>query len=51
MKRCWDANPSKRPKMDEGVKRLENIDTNKGGGMMPLDQAHDCFVFFKHRGP
>ena len=39
MKRCWDANPDKRPKMDEVVKMFENIiDTNKGGGMIPLDQ-------------
>lgn len=51
MKRCWDANPDKRPEMDEVVKMLENIDTNKGGGMIPLDQPQGCFCFFKHRGP
>ena len=38
MKACWDANPDKIPEMDEAVKMLENIDTNKGGGMIPLDQ-------------
>lgn len=51
MKRCWDANPDKRPEMDEVVKMLENIDTNKGGGMIPLDQPQGCLCFFKHRGP
>lgn len=51
MKRCWDANPDKRPEMDEVVQMLENIDTNKGGGMIPLDQPQGCLCFFKHRGP
>ena len=51
MKRCWDANPDKRPEMDEVVKMLENIDANKGGGMIPLDQPWGCFCFFKHHGP
>jgi serine/threonine protein kinase len=51
MKRCWDANPDKRPEMDEVVKMLENIDTHKGGGMIPLDQPQGCFCFFNHRGP
>ncbi|KAK1279344.1 Serine/threonine-protein kinase HT1 [Acorus gramineus] len=31
MKRCWDANPDKRPEMDEVVVMLEAIDTSKGG--------------------
>ncbi|KAG4970841.1 hypothetical protein JHK85_037262 [Glycine max] len=31
MKRCWDANPDKRPEMDEVVTMLEAIDTSKGG--------------------
>ncbi|KAJ6800890.1 serine/threonine-protein kinase HT1-like [Iris pallida] len=52
MKRCWDANPDKRPEMDEVVKMLEAIDTSKGGGMIPLDQPKGCLsIFGKHRGP
>ncbi|CAH8387984.1 unnamed protein product [Eruca vesicaria subsp. sativa] len=38
MKRCWDANPVKRPEMEEVVKMLEGVDTSKGGGMIPDDQ-------------
>ncbi|KAH7834557.1 hypothetical protein Vadar_017338 [Vaccinium darrowii] len=37
MRRCWDANPEKCPKMDEVVKLLEAIDTSKGGSMLPND--------------
>ncbi|XP_058188273.1 serine/threonine-protein kinase STY13-like [Rhododendron vialii] len=51
MKRCWDANPDKRPEMDEVVPMLEAIDTSKGGGMIPLDQSQGCFCFRRHRGP
>ncbi|XP_027154757.1 serine/threonine-protein kinase STY13-like [Coffea eugenioides] len=51
MKRCWDANPDKRPEMDEAVSMIEAIDTSRGGGMIPHDQAHGCFCFRKHRGP
>ncbi|XP_030469967.1 serine/threonine-protein kinase STY13 [Syzygium oleosum] len=51
MKRCWDANPDKRPKMDEVVAMLEAIDTSKGGGMIPLDQPQGCFCFRGYRGP
>lgn len=51
MKRCWDANPDKRPEMDEVVTMLEAIDTSKGGGMIPGDQAQGCLCFRKHRGP
>ncbi|KAJ3695313.1 hypothetical protein LUZ60_000690 [Juncus effusus] len=52
MKRCWDANPDRRPEMAEVVKMLEAIDTSKGGGMIPLDQSQGCFSCFrKHRGP
>uniref|UniRef100_A0A0C9QRQ4 non-specific serine/threonine protein kinase n=1 Tax=Wollemia nobilis TaxID=56998 RepID=A0A0C9QRQ4_9CONI len=50
MKKCWDANPDKRPEMDEVVQLLENIDTHKGGGMIPLDQPNGCFCFLS-RGP
>ncbi|XP_020230314.1 serine/threonine-protein kinase STY13 [Cajanus cajan] len=51
MKKCWDANPDKRPEMDEVVSLLEAIDTSKGGGMIPVDQQQGCFCFRKHRGP
>ncbi|KAI9173965.1 hypothetical protein LWI28_009482 [Acer negundo] len=44
MKRCWDANPDKRPEMDEVVSMLEAIDTTKGGGMIPLDQPQEMTV-------
>lgn len=52
MKKCWDANPDKRPEMDEVVSMLEAIDTSKGGGMIPTDQRRGCFLCFsRHRGP
>lgn len=51
MKKCWDANPEKRPEMDEVVGLLEAIDTSKGGGMIPEDQAGGCFCFAPTRGP
>ncbi|KAJ0785512.1 putative dual-specificity kinase TKL-Pl-4 family [Helianthus annuus] len=51
MKRCWDANPDKRPGMEEVVTMLEAIDTSKGGGMIPGDQPQGCLCFRKHRGP
>ncbi|KAM7274317.1 hypothetical protein ACFE04_028981 [Oxalis oulophora] len=51
MKRCWDANPDKRPEMDEVVSMLEAIDTSKGGGMIPVDQQQGCLCFRKKRGP
>ncbi|KAA8550833.1 hypothetical protein F0562_002517 [Nyssa sinensis] len=51
MRKCWDANPEKRPEMDEVVRLLETIDTSKGGGMIPEDQAHGCFCFNPARGP
>ncbi|GAB2289539.1 hypothetical protein Dimus_038053 [Dionaea muscipula] len=51
MKKCWDANPDKRPEMDEVVTLLEAIDTSKGGGMIPPDQAQGCLCFRKKRGP
>ncbi|KAJ8753623.1 hypothetical protein K2173_022864 [Erythroxylum novogranatense] len=51
MKRCWDANPDKRPEMDEVVFMLEAIDTTKGGGMIPPDQQGGCLCFCKYRGP
>ncbi|KAI3805304.1 hypothetical protein L1987_27544 [Smallanthus sonchifolius] len=51
MRKCWDANPEKRPEMDEVVKLLEAIDTSKGGGMIPEDQATGCFCFGQIRGP
>nr|KYP32642.1 Serine/threonine-protein kinase HT1 [Cajanus cajan] len=51
MKRCWDANPDKRPEMDEVVSMLEAIDTSKGGGMIPHDQPQGCLCFRRYRGP
>lgn len=51
MKKCWDANPDKRPNMDEVVHLLEAIDTSKGGGMIPLDQSQGCFCFRRYHGP
>lgn len=51
MKRCWDANPDKRPEMDEVVSLLEAINTSKGGGMIPGDQPQGCLCFRKYRGP
>ncbi|KAL7198743.1 hypothetical protein ACSBR2_021110 [Camellia fascicularis] len=51
MKKCWDANPGKRPEMDEVATLLEAIDTSKGGGMIPDGQAHGCFCFSTPRGP
>ncbi|OAY82700.1 Serine/threonine-protein kinase HT1 [Ananas comosus] len=52
MKKCWDANPDKRPEMADVVALLEAIDTSKGGGMIPLDQPQGCLSCFgKSRGP
>lgn len=51
MRKCWDANAEKRPEMGEVVKMLEAIDTSKGGGMIPEDQATGCFCFSPVRGP
>ncbi|KAH9623367.1 hypothetical protein KSS87_012623 [Heliosperma pusillum] len=46
MRKCWDANPNKRPNMDEVVRLLEAVDTTKGGGMIPEDQVvQSCFCF------
>ncbi|KAG6741673.1 hypothetical protein POTOM_054950 [Populus tomentosa] len=51
MKRCWDANPDRRPEMEEVVSMLEAIDTSKGGGMIPSDQPQGCLCFRRYRGP
>ncbi|KAL9668559.1 hypothetical protein QQ045_006094 [Rhodiola kirilowii] len=51
MRKCWDANPEKRPYMDEVVKMMDAIDTSKGGGMIPEDQASGCLCFAPARGP
>ncbi|CAI0455963.1 unnamed protein product [Linum tenue] len=52
MRRCWDANPDKRPEMEEVVTMLEAIDTSRGGGMIPGDhQPQSCLCFRRHRGP
>ncbi|KAL0419870.1 UNVERIFIED_CONTAM: Dual specificity protein kinase shkA [Sesamum radiatum] len=51
MRKCWDAKPENRPEMDEVVRLLEAVDTSKGGGMIPDDQAGGCFCFRRARGP
>ena len=51
MRKCWDANPDKRPDMDEVVQLLEALDTSKGGGMIPDGQSSGCLCFTKARGP
>ncbi|KAF6138105.1 hypothetical protein GIB67_033519 [Kingdonia uniflora] len=51
MRKCWDGTVAKRPNMDEVVKLLEAIDTSKGGGMIPEDQATGCLCFTTARGP
>ncbi|KAM7521622.1 hypothetical protein LguiA_011524 [Lonicera macranthoides] len=51
MRKCWDANPERRPEMEEVVSLLEAIDTSKGGGMMPEDQVNGCFCFSVGHGP
>ncbi|XP_052187955.1 serine/threonine-protein kinase STY13-like isoform X2 [Diospyros lotus] len=51
MRKCWDADPEKRPEMDEVVRLLEAVDTSKGGGMIPEGQSHGCFCFGTPRGP
>ncbi|KAK1426669.1 hypothetical protein QVD17_15346 [Tagetes erecta] len=51
LRKCWDANPDKRPEMDEVVRLLEAIDTSKGGGMIPEGQTSGCFCFPTRRGP
>lgn len=51
MRKCWNGNPEKRPEMDKVVRMLEAIDTSKGGGMIPEDQATGCFCFTPIRGP
>ncbi|CAA6665498.1 unnamed protein product [Spirodela intermedia] len=45
MKRCWDANPDRRPEMDEVVAILEAIDTTKGGGMIPTTSSGAASVY------
>ncbi|KAH1081369.1 hypothetical protein J1N35_021130 [Gossypium stocksii] len=50
MRKCWDPHPERRPDMDEVVRSLEAIETRKGGGIIPDDQASGCFCF-SARGP
>ncbi|MBA0686213.1 hypothetical protein Goari_013827 [Gossypium aridum] len=50
MRKCWDPHPERRPDMDEVVRSLDAIETRKGGGMIPDDQASGCFCF-SARGP
>ncbi|KAK8332359.1 hypothetical protein V6Z11_A10G135600 [Gossypium hirsutum] len=51
MRKCWDANPKKRPEMDEVVRMLEAVNTSKGGGMIPDDHTPTCFCLLPTRGP
>ncbi|MBA0841128.1 hypothetical protein Goarm_003640, partial [Gossypium armourianum] len=51
MRKCWDANPKKRPDMDEVVRMLEAVNTSKGGGMIPDDHTPTCFCLLPARGP
>ncbi|XVF66637.1 hypothetical protein PTKIN_Ptkin10aG0052900 [Pterospermum kingtungense] len=51
MRKCWDANPEKRPEMGEVVGMLEAVDTSKGGGMIPDENMPTCFCFAPVRGP
>ena len=51
MKKCWDANPDKRPTMEEVVFMLEAIDTSKGGGMIPEGEFQGCLCFRFSKGP
>ncbi|XP_057517533.1 serine/threonine-protein kinase STY13 [Amaranthus tricolor] len=50
MRKCWDANPYRRPEMEEVVKQLETIDTSKGD-MVSEDRVQSCFCFSFGRGP
>ncbi|KAL1539738.1 serine threonine-protein kinase [Salvia divinorum] len=50
IRRCWDANPENRPEMDEVVGVLEAVETSKGGGMIPDDEASGCFCIRTSRG-
>ncbi|KAK8684738.1 hypothetical protein V6N13_040754 [Hibiscus sabdariffa] len=51
MRKCWDANPEKRPEMDEVVRMLEAVNTSRGGGMIPEDQTPTCLCLGSPRGP
>ncbi|KAE8663501.1 CXC domain-containing TSO1-like protein 1 [Hibiscus syriacus] len=51
MRKCWDANPEKRPEMGEVVRMLEAVNTSRGGGMIPDDQTPSCLCLGSSRGP
>ncbi|KAE8734124.1 Tesmin/TSO1-like CXC domain-containing protein, putative isoform 1 [Hibiscus syriacus] len=43
MRKCWDANPTNRPEMEEVVTILEAVNASQGGGMIPEDRSPGCF--------
>ncbi|CAA3022985.1 serine threonine- kinase HT1-like [Olea europaea subsp. europaea] len=50
MKKCWDTDPKRRPKIEEVVQMLEAIDISNGGGMVQDDvEPRGCFSLFKKR--
>ncbi|CAA2967799.1 serine threonine- kinase HT1-like [Olea europaea subsp. europaea] len=50
MKKCWDADPKKRPEMEEVIQMLEAIDVSKGGGMIQDDdQLQSCFCLLRRQ--
>ncbi|XP_006662364.1 serine/threonine-protein kinase STY13-like [Oryza brachyantha] len=51
MRRCWDAEPTSRPEMQDIVDMLEKLDTRKGRGMVPVRKPSYCFCFsIRRRG-
>uniref|UniRef100_A0A0D9WEA3 Protein kinase domain-containing protein n=1 Tax=Leersia perrieri TaxID=77586 RepID=A0A0D9WEA3_9ORYZ len=44
MQRCWDANPEKRPEMEEVIRLLQALNIKKGRGMLPRKKkSSGCF--------
>ncbi|XP_037489270.1 serine/threonine-protein kinase STY13-like [Triticum dicoccoides] len=49
MKKCWQADPEKRPDMLDVVQLLDALDTTHGGDMIPEGKTHGCFCFLRPR--